>query len=82
MALKMTSRSVIFMAIIQQDRYSSDVRIRLHIGEHILRVAQVGPASLLLRDLLDWPPGSGTLEVVVDGESQSRTIMLPQGLKP
>jgi hypothetical protein len=62
------------------DRYSSHVQIRLRVGTQVLRVAQIGPQRIILRDTADSIPTEATLEIEVDRHTETRSIMLPHGL--
>jgi hypothetical protein len=47
------------------DRYSSEVSLRLLIDDRTLRVAQVGPEMLILKDRLATTTTEATLVVAV-----------------
>lgn len=68
------------MQLAPVDRYSAEVTLRLLIDDRYLRIAQVGPDILILRDQLDTPTTSATLVITVDGNERRQEIVLPQGL--
>jgi len=68
------------MQVAPVDRYSSEVTLRLLIDDQCLRIAQVGPNTLILRDQLDTATTSATLIITVDGNERRQAIVLPQGL--
>jgi hypothetical protein len=61
--------------------HSSKVQIRLHVDSHIVRVAQVGCRSLILREHFECPPESeGHVVIVVDGHKTTYPIVLDNGI--
>jgi len=61
--------------------HSSTVHIQLHVDDTILRVAQVGDRSLILREQFECPPASeGQVVIVVDGHSTAYRILLDEGI--
>ena len=46
----------------------------------MLNVAQVGPASLILREKFESPPADARLEIIVDGRRQEYRIYLHEGI--
>jgi hypothetical protein len=61
-------------------RHSACVQMRLLIGGHSLRVAQMGPNFLILDDTADYPPGNAEIVLSVDGQAERWTVHLPNGL--
>jgi hypothetical protein len=71
------------MAVVHQNGFSTAVRIVLEIGEQVLRVAQVGEHSLILKDIKPalFPPTSNARIVIsVDGERRVHPVQLPNGI--
>ena len=63
--------------------YSADVSIHLLVSGLKLRVAQIGPQSMILRDVESVPSSTAAqLVVSVDGEEQIDEIMLHNGVTP
>jgi hypothetical protein len=63
--------------------HSSKVHIRLYVDEHIVRVAQVGPKRMILRESFECPPETvGQIVVVVDGHYSRYPIILDHGISP
>lgn len=61
--------------------HSSKVFIRLYVDENIVRVAQVGPRSLILRESFECPPETeAQIVVVVDGHMTRYPIILDNGI--
>jgi hypothetical protein len=68
------------MGIHWKDGYSARVELYLDVGDKRLRVAQVGPASLILRDPCTLPPGTpGTIVINVDGTLKEHAVVLHNG---
>ena len=60
--------------------YSAHVEIYLLVDGEPLRVAQVGPGSLILRDLREIPPGaSAKLVIKIDDHNEEHDIILFEG---
>jgi hypothetical protein len=60
--------------------YSSDVEIYLCAGGERLRVAQVGPSQLLLRDRRDICPGTSAIILIcIDGQEEEHHVILDEG---
>ncbi len=62
--------------------HSATVEIRLRAQGMVLRVAQVGEESLILRDPCELPPCDGLIEIVVDGHLDCYPIYLHAGITP
>jgi hypothetical protein len=62
------------------DRYSSEVSLTLLIDGQALRVWQVGPEMLILKDRLATTTREATLIITVDGRERRQAVVLPQGL--
>lgn len=61
--------------------YSSDVRIHLEIADKVLRIAQIGPKSFILRDHCEIPPGTeGTIVIKVDDRERKVHAFLQNGV--
>jgi len=61
--------------------FSADVRMRLIINGHSLRIGQMGRDFLILDDTIDHPPGRAELSFSVDGDEERWTVGLPSGLR-
>ena len=60
--------------------YSSDIEIYLCADGQRLRVAQVGPAQLILRDRCKILPGTPAVILIrVDGAEEEHPIILDRG---
>ncbi|MCH8047182.1 MAG: hypothetical protein IID44_26060 [Planctomycetes bacterium] len=68
------------MTTLQQEGHSAQVEIYLHVADRRLRVAQVGPDSMILRDQLDCPPSSAQVSISVDGHEEIHDIWLYEGI--
>lgn len=68
------------MALRSIDGYSSTVAIYLTVDGQQLKVAQIGPDTLILREPRDIAPGTqAQLTIIVDGEIEQDSIVLPRG---
>jgi hypothetical protein len=62
------------------DGYSSTVEIFLTVNGEQLRVAQIGPDTLILREPRDIRPSTeATLTISIDGRIEEERIILPSG---
>ncbi len=68
------------MQVAPVERYSSDVTLRLLIDDRTLRLAQVGPNVIILRDRFETATTDATLVITVDGQERKQPIVLPNGL--
>jgi len=67
------------MGIQWSDGYSSKVEILLELKEQTLRVAQVGPDSLILREPRQLPARTdAVLVITVDGQEERCHVHVPQ----
>jgi hypothetical protein len=61
--------------------YSAEVEIHLRVGDRVLRIAQIGPDSFILRDACELPPGTeGTIVMKVDGREKEYHAFLQNGV--
>jgi len=68
------------MGIQRENGYSAHVEIYLLVDGEPLRVAQVGPGSLILRDLREIPPGaSAKLVIKIDDHNEEHDVILFEG---
>jgi hypothetical protein len=66
--------------LIQPERYSSRVDLKLYAGGQVFDVAQTGPDSFILREPFLFPSMRATLVISVDGEVEEFQIRLePNG---
>jgi hypothetical protein len=62
--------------------YSSQVALRLRIGDKELALAQVGRRDLILKFTADaLPPCDAELLINVDGQLRRTAIVLPKGIQ-
>ncbi len=70
------------MAVIHQNGFSTAVRITLEVQGRVLRVAQVGPTSLILKEVIPIEPGTPARVVVrVDDLPHISDIILHEGIR-
>jgi hypothetical protein len=70
------------MAIVHKDGMSTAVRIRLEVSGTVLRVAQVGDDTLILRTECKLAPVEyARLIISVDGEEIVYPVALPDGIE-
>jgi hypothetical protein len=62
-----------------KDGYSAHVELRLDLGDRVLKVAQVGPSSLILREPCDLEPCFGDLIIRVDDSVEKYRVALYEG---
>jgi len=61
--------------------YSADVEVYLCVGGQVLRVAQIGCNSFILRDRCELPPGTeATIVMKVDGREKEYHAFLQNGV--
>jgi hypothetical protein len=64
-----------------KDGYSAHVELFLLVEDKKLRVAQVGPESLILRDACTIPPGTrGRIVIKVDDNQKEHDVVLHKGI--
>ncbi len=66
----------------ERQSHSSLVQIRLEVNGHVLRVAQVGEDSLILREPCQLPSSMGKIVITVDGQESEYLIFLHRGIAP
>jgi hypothetical protein len=70
------------MAITHANGFSTAVRIKLVVGDAVLKVASVGETSLILRDVHEFEPNTKASVIIsVDGEEHVYPINLHEGVK-
>lgn len=60
--------------------YSADVRMHLRIAGRTVRIGQLGPEFIILRDAPDLPPSEGEITVSIDGRIRQWSVQLPDGI--
>jgi hypothetical protein len=60
--------------------YSADVRMYLKVGDHTLRIGQLGPDFLILRGAPELPPSDGEVTLSIDGRVRQWSVRLPDGI--
>lgn len=60
--------------------YSTNVQIRLIVGDRIFDVGQVCDQTCNVRNPVDVEPGPAQLSISVDGNEKVKTVMLPNGI--
>jgi len=63
------------MSIALERGFSATVSLRLHVGDEILKVASVGPDSIMLRDQRAVREGEAVLVIKI-GDSEERTTVI------
>jgi hypothetical protein len=61
--------------------HSADVRIDLHVNDHVLPVAQLGPEFLVLRTPADHPPCDAEIALSIDGRESRWPVHLHSGIR-
>ena len=64
----------------QGNGYSADVRMQLSVNGHTIRIGQLGPDFLILRDAPDLPPSQAEITVSIDGRMRRWSVQLPDGV--
>ena len=54
--------------------------MRLYVNDRSLNVAQMGPRFLILRELIDLPPGPADVSLSIDGKVDRWSVWLPDGI--
>ncbi len=60
--------------------HSAVVRITLHVNGQEIRVAQMGPDFLTLKEPAQLPPSHGQVTLEVDGNVQTFEVSFPDGI--
>ena len=60
--------------------YSADVRMYLTIRGDVLRIAQLGPDFLILRNTAEYPPCEAEITISIDGDERRWRVYLPDGI--
>lgn len=63
-------------------RFSTNVELRLLVGEREFPLSHVGPGYVIFREAVDLPPGEAMLSIMVDGDDRQRCVRLPHGVQP
>jgi hypothetical protein len=70
------------MGIHHENGYSADVEGYFVVNGDRIRVAKSNECSFVVVEPRELPPGiEGDLLVIVDGDSDSRRVLLPQGMQ-
>jgi hypothetical protein len=56
--------------------YSAAVALKLYVGGQVLRLAQVGPERIVLKQPEPVPAGEAELEVTIDGSTTRQSIVI------
>ncbi|MEM7809136.1 MAG: hypothetical protein AAF561_13590 [Planctomycetota bacterium] len=64
------------------DGYSPPLRIKLEMAGRSFNVAMTAPSWIIVRDVVEMPPGDGVLHVEIDGDVRSRVLTFPEGFRP
>ena len=64
----------------QSNGYSADVRMHLSVNGHTLRIGQLGPDFIILRDAFDLPASEAQITVSIDGRTRQWSVQLPEGI--
>lgn len=60
--------------------HSADVRMRLFVNGHVLKIAQIGPQFLMLDHRIEHPPAEAEILMSVDGKEERWRVHLPDGI--
>lgn len=60
--------------------HSAVVNMALHVNGQTIRVAQMGPSFLILKEAIEIPPASGFVTLDVDGTVETYDVDFPQGI--
>jgi hypothetical protein len=60
--------------------HSADVRIHLHVNDHVLEIAQLGPDFCILRMPIDLSPSEGEITMSVNGRERRWRVRLLEGI--
>jgi hypothetical protein len=63
-----------------QTGHSADVRIRLLLNGSSIPVSQLGPDFIILQEAQGHPPCDAEMSLTIDGEEETWSIRLPEGL--
>jgi hypothetical protein len=66
----------------QTNGHSAEVRMRLLVNGSCLRIAQMGPDFLILREDKVYPPSDAEVIFSVDGNEERWMVRLPSGICP
>jgi hypothetical protein len=55
--------------------------MQLNVNGHVLRIGQLGPDFLILRDAIDHPPADASILLSIDGDESHWTVHLPDGIQ-
>jgi hypothetical protein len=61
--------------------HSAEVCMRLLLDGHSLRIAQLGPDFLILREPTEHPPANAEITLAVDGKEERWLVHLPEGIR-
>ena len=67
---------------VQQSGYSSDVRMQLNVNGFVLKIDQLGPQFIILRDPVDHPSVNAEIVMSIDGRVRRWNVHLPDGISP
>jgi hypothetical protein len=68
------------MGIQRENGYSASVEAFLVVGDQHIRLAKTGPDKVVLVEPCELAPGNeGELAIIVDGHSDSQTVILDDG---
>lgn len=62
--------------------HSAVVRMRLLLNGCSLRIAQLGPDFLILREPAEYPVCDAEITLTVDGTEDRWRVRLPEGIRP
>jgi hypothetical protein len=82
-AARTKSSSQVFMSMRNPKTtgYSADVRMHLSLNGHVLKIAQLGPNFLVLKNATDHPPVDAEIAMCIDGQEDRWRVHLPEGTK-
>jgi hypothetical protein len=63
-----------------QDTYSAEIRLELRVAGRTLRLAQIAPEFVILKEVVDLPPSEAEIVMYVDGNERRWAVFLLDGL--
>jgi hypothetical protein len=60
--------------------YSAYVRLHLLVGDRSLELGQISPENVILRDMIEIPPGPAEVVMHVDDFERRWQVYLPDGI--
>jgi hypothetical protein len=62
--------------------HSAEVRMELRVNGRVLKISQLGPDFLILREPVEYPPSHAEISMSIDGTESHWFVQLPAGISP